>query len=158
MKKKLISIVLTLSLLLVACNKETETKNSIDDSKNSDVTSSVETDVKNESEDLTENNSEITNPEENIDVSSLIDSMKTEFLTSNNYGEVRDFNIEIEENIISVLITVEEGTTVGTSEGLCSKIENKLNSLFLEENTDLNKYIVNYKVVEDSTNNILLTK
>lgn len=160
MNKKILVLLLALSLTLVACDKKNPDEIVDEPVKSTEAKPTEETNTTTTpTEEVKDNNTNNENTNNySIDFSSIIADMNSEFLTSDNYGEIRDFSIDVDNNIFSVLITVEEGVSQGSAEGLYNKVESKLNSLFLSQNLDLNKYTVNYKIIEDSTNNILFTK
>ncbi|QQK07857.1 hypothetical protein [Miniphocaeibacter halophilus] len=163
MKKKLLILGLILSLSLTACNNS---KNSTNTTENQPtVKQEQETEANTtETEAIkeTENNSDDATKEEisvptNV-TTSIENKMNEEFKNIDVYAEIKDFNIDVENNSIKINAFVEDGTSEGTAEELAIKMEEKLDSIISKEDDLITNYNINIEIKEDTTNIILFSK
>lgn len=84
--------------------------------------------------------------------------MKEEFRNIDVYAEIRDFNIDVENNSIKIHAFLEDGTSSGTAEELAIKMEEKLDSIISKEKDMITNYNISIEIKEDSTNVILFSK
>ncbi|HHX67088.1 MAG: hypothetical protein WAO56_12490 [Miniphocaeibacter sp.] len=163
MKKKLLILTLILSLGLTACNSSknttstTENQASIQEEKESE-SSTNETEAIKETEN---SNEEATKEEISIPTNvttSIENKMKEEFRNIDVYAEIRDFNIDVENNSIKIHAFLEDGTSSGTAEELAIKMEEKLDSIISKEKDMITNYNISIEIKEDSTNVILFSK